>query len=515
MASSLISCVTWVARGVAKELPEKVELDPEQLRELIEDAKDDIREHEAEKAAATAHAVEVATSIGRAPRAAITPDELADELAEYDLDNYDNEEDVSLEAITGLKGVSYYSSNADDPYITVKDDEDDDSDLEDFTIRPTDNLILAGQTEDEYSRLEVYVYEEDQDNVYVHHEIILPAFPLCLEWLNYHPGEENAANMVAVGTMNPTIEIWDLDLVDAVQADITLEGAKKKKSKKTKGAVAEAGGEQGHTDAVLGLSWNARNRNLLASASADKTVKLWDIGEEKCIHTYTHHTNKVQAVKWNPAEPTVLLTGSFDRRASVFDSRNPGVVGLYSVPADVEAAIWNPCSPQYFLVSCEDGSVTCHDARTPGGNAVFTIGAHDKPATAIAMSTAVNGLLVTASADKTIKVWDVAGQTPVFVWGMQYKLGPLYGLGFSPDSPLTIAVGGGKGIVKVVDLAESAAVRKRFEDRFAFAPPRAPAAATHDDGEKMDVAEDKREEGDNEDDEREITASSAGGSASA
>ena len=37
--------------------------------------------------------------------------------------------------------------------------------------------------EEEFSSLEIYVYEPLKCNLYVHHEITLSAFPLCVEWL--------------------------------------------------------------------------------------------------------------------------------------------------------------------------------------------------------------------------------------------------------------------------------------------------------------------------------------------
>lgn len=68
-----------------------------------------------------------------------------------------------------------------------------------------------------------------------------------MEWLNFDPGEATKGNFVAIGTMQPTIDIWDLDIVDGLEPAFTLgqKGSKKKKLKRI-----------GHKDAVLSLAWN-------------------------------------------------------------------------------------------------------------------------------------------------------------------------------------------------------------------------------------------------------------------
>ncbi len=51
-------------------------------------------------------------------------------------------------------------------------------------------------------------------NMYVHHEVILSAFPLCVAWLDCRAdGGTHPGNYAAVGTFNPGIEIWNLDVV--------------------------------------------------------------------------------------------------------------------------------------------------------------------------------------------------------------------------------------------------------------------------------------------------------------
>jgi periodic tryptophan protein 1 len=104
-------------------------------------------------------------------------------------------------------------------------------------VLPTDNLIITAKTEDDISQIEAYLYSAEDANLYVHHDLMLPSFPLCLEWLDYRPvpvaadqiaaldGKSAAGemgNFIAVGTMDPEIEIWSMDVVEAAFPDAIL-----------------------------------------------------------------------------------------------------------------------------------------------------------------------------------------------------------------------------------------------------------------------------------------------------
>lgn len=46
--------------------------------------------------------------------------------------------------------------------------------------------------------------------------------------------------------------------------------------------------DDGHTDSILAISWNRKIRNILASASADCTVRVWDLAYPKTVVTLSH-----------------------------------------------------------------------------------------------------------------------------------------------------------------------------------------------------------------------------------
>ena len=386
------------------------------------------------------------------------------------------------------RSLAYHESNADDPYIKMHENDEEDEEREDLQILATDNMIVAAKVEDEVAHLEIYVYEDEAENLYVHHDIMLPAIPLCVEWLDLPVGKDvdvvnsdSRVNFVAVGTFDPDIEIWDLDTIDCMypnailgqdgeetKGDANQELKKKKKRKKSKKASDDY-----HVDAVLSLAANRQHRNLLASSSADKTVKLWDLNYLKCAKSYSYHTDKVCSIAWHPRESTMLLSGSYDRTVVAADMRAPDAKApRWGVESDVETVTWDLHDPNYFYITTENGIIHNNDIRnapaTPeASKAVWTLQAHDESISSFDVNPAIPGFLVTGSTDKTVKLWNVRPSGPSMVISRNVEVGKVFSTRFAPDPEVAfrLAVAGSKGTMQVWDTSTNAAVRRAFATR--------------------------------------------------
>lgn len=101
------------------------------------------------------------------------------------------------------------------------------------------------------------------------------------------------------------------------------------------------------------------------------------------------------------SEGVVAPVGSSACHVLQGDSRAPSSMLQWPITADAEALAWNPFEPTQFLVSSEDGIVAAFDARAGAeSKPMYRLSAHDKPTCSLSFSSAVRGLLATASTDK-------------------------------------------------------------------------------------------------------------------
>ncbi|KAI3855342.1 hypothetical protein MKW92_001806 [Papaver armeniacum] len=504
----MISAISWVPKGIARAIPAEVEPPTkEEIEEIIKsgtlDRSDDSENEDndemdldaAKRAGDISQALAAAKALDMTPKTStFGTKDMTDALKELNMDNYD-EEDDGIEIFSTAIGDRYYPSNEMDPYLKKDDEDDDDDEIEDMTIKATDAVIICARTDDDISQLQVCVFEELEDgefNFYSHHDIILPAFPLCTAWLDFDVKKTGGGkgNFVAVGTMEPAIEIWDLDLIDELQPCLVLGGVAKKKKKGKKKGIDYLEGS--HTDSVLGLDWNKKEKKYLASASADNSVKIWDIERGICFATRNSHSDKVQAVAWNPHSPNALLSGSFDHSVILVDMRYRSHPGFKSVvTADVECLAWDPHDENSFLVSLEDGTVQGFDVRTAsseGWKPSFTLHAHDKPVSSISFCPTAPKLLATGSTDKMVKLWDLSNNQPSCVATKNLKAGAVFSTSFSEDCPFLLAIGGSKGDLQVWDTLTETGVARRFGKYSNRKPP-----APREEGAEQEIEEDDDE----------------------
>ncbi|NET62333.1 MAG: hypothetical protein F6K47_41390, partial [Symploca sp. SIO2E6] len=74
---------------------------------------------------------------------------------------------------------------------------------------------------------------------------------------------------------------------------------------------------QGHISTVWSISFSPDGQTL-ASGSADRTVKVWDVYTGKCFMTLQGHISTVWSVSFSPDDQT-LASGSGDQKVRIWE----------------------------------------------------------------------------------------------------------------------------------------------------------------------------------------------------
>jgi len=105
---------------------------------------------------------------------------------------------------------------------------------------------------------------------------------------------------------------------------------------------------QAHNKEIYTIKWsstgpgtNNPNANLvLASASFDSTVRLWDVERGDCLHTLTRHKEPVYSVAFSP-DGKYLASGSFDKCVHIWSTATGRLMHSYKGTGGIFEVCWN------------------------------------------------------------------------------------------------------------------------------------------------------------------------------
>lgn len=179
-------------------------------------------------------------------------------------------------------------------------------------------------------------------------------------------------------------------------------------SSASKSAPPELVIQTGHSSRV-NCAVFAPNQSWLASGSADKSIRLWDVNSGLELRALQGHKNWITALAVS-RNGELLASGSNDRTVRVWSvSSGRELLALTGHQAVVDAVLFSP-DDRWVISGSADNTVRIWDAAS--GREVQTLKGHTAGITALAMS-GESKILASGSADNSIRLWDTATWNPL------------------------------------------------------------------------------------------------------
>ena len=217
------------------------------------------------------------------------------------------------------------------------------------------------------------------------------------------------------------------DLIASGSADNTVKLWRKKStnSPKVEPSYTLLHTLKGHTKEVAQVAI-APNNQIIASASKDKTIKLWT-RDGKLLKTLTGHTDEVDSVALS-RDSQIIASASKDKTIKLWSTDGQLIRTLTGHTDRVKNVAF---SPQGNLIASASWDKTVKLWHLDG-TLVQTLTGHSDAVGKIAFKPQ-GGLLASASLDRTVKLWQLDG---TLVKTLQVAKDVVSGVAWSPDGQI-------------------------------------------------------------------------------
>ncbi|KAJ8670797.1 hypothetical protein QAD02_002056 [Eretmocerus hayati] len=220
------------------------------------------------------------------------------------------------------------------------------------------------------------------------------------------------------------VSLWDLrEQLSAIDDPVLLSSYQRKYSK-SDNEVKAAFTFKGHLSEGYGLDWCPTEKGTIASGDCKGNIHVWrcdDSGRGQIWHVdqrpYSSHApHSVEDLQWSPSERNVLASCSVDKSIKIWDTRaNPQSACMRTASnahsTDVNVISWNKKESQFLVSGGDDGAIRVWDLRhfrNDGASPLATFKQHTAPVTTVEWHPQEATVFASGGADDQIAQWDLS-----------------------------------------------------------------------------------------------------------
>jgi periodic tryptophan protein 2 len=167
--------------------------------------------------------------------------------------------------------------------------------------------------------------------------------------------------------------------------------------------------QQGHFDSMNCIAYT-HDGSKVATGSDDGKIKVWDTTSGHCIVTFADHVSGVTALEVPRMKRNVVFTASLDGTVRAYDLVRYRNFRTFTAPDRLQFNCLGVDTSGEVVAAGSLDSFDIHLWSVQTGQLLDRLSGHEGPISAVAFAPQ-SSMLVSASWDKTIRVWDVFGRS--------------------------------------------------------------------------------------------------------